>query len=705
MANAVVYGTLSVPVKPPIASSRSLQWTPDGQLLVLGETVIYILTQEIGLKPDGDGLIGGSDVNGVRWSTTAIPLQATSHFWPEICQDWRTLCIGASDFKWSAVTYSPTGYTHVGSCLIVTLSSNLEVHVWAPKEDPYRGEWIKIQDVTKDLCKTLQGKTSDVASVLRAQIQAVSWSSQTSFKEHRNTSLLALGSRGGTVSFWHIKEGILHQVESISVSETWISHLAWATWQEEKGIAFARLACGTSSGEVQLIDIRYDPTSVEPQFIVQLSKEEPCRLDPRGITALEWIYPKGQDAILVFCKIGTVELWRTFNSANWSGCHTIQLELQTGSTASTNFGQAAGIIHLVQHDIVIVSLIDGSYHAIYDISRRPIASPPEGISISSQELTRNARSVFLVTEEKETPKPKDGSEPPKLYRNHVAKTTGAVAIGTGGTILWIHQKVFAESFDFLPDAKIKCLIVLAPLFSLSSQDDYAVNEIATCIAKPTNFLLESPLSVLQGPFVYLQQKGFLSRNKHRINNLIESDRDISGRDLMQCNISDSETTGDWMEVAQNYLTRALFANEALNKDRLKLNIANVCCRAAPTNTMSRKIQDELQIRIHTVYILSFFEMLRGIPLSIVTSSTLVRMMLAQAKLFLLQEEVQVQRIMEMNTNSGVEEQCAACGEKIEFTELDTGVCTSGHYWSENPSESVWDIAHNNPQVDVPRRPS
>lgn len=43
MISSTIYGTLNVPAKPPVASSRSLQWTPDGQLLVLGETIIYIL--------------------------------------------------------------------------------------------------------------------------------------------------------------------------------------------------------------------------------------------------------------------------------------------------------------------------------------------------------------------------------------------------------------------------------------------------------------------------------------------------------------------------------------------------------------------------------------------------------------------------------------------------------------------------------------
>lgn len=63
------------------------------------------------------------------------------------------------DFSWQAITYSPTNYSSVGrfahslyrylsliqdSCILATLSSNLEVQLWAPKSHAYRGEWTKV---------------------------------------------------------------------------------------------------------------------------------------------------------------------------------------------------------------------------------------------------------------------------------------------------------------------------------------------------------------------------------------------------------------------------------------------------------------------------------------------------------------------------------------------------------------------------------
>ena len=43
--NAPIYGYLNVPSQPPIASSKTLQWSTDGQLLIVTESVIYIVVR------------------------------------------------------------------------------------------------------------------------------------------------------------------------------------------------------------------------------------------------------------------------------------------------------------------------------------------------------------------------------------------------------------------------------------------------------------------------------------------------------------------------------------------------------------------------------------------------------------------------------------------------------------------------------------
>jgi general transcription factor 3C polypeptide 4 len=99
-----------------------------------------------------------------------------------------------------------------------------------------------------------------------------------------------------------------------------------------------------------------------------------------------------------------------------------------------------GISYLPQHDALVVALIDGSYHVVHNASTSPSLQGEETISpCNSADMSRLARSAFLVAEEKEKAVPKDGSEPERLYRNHVARTWGALAIDSAGVFLWMHQ--------------------------------------------------------------------------------------------------------------------------------------------------------------------------------------------------------------------------------------------------------------------------
>ena len=100
----------------------------------------------------------------------------------------------------------------------------------------------------------------------------------------------------------------------------------------------------------------------------------------------------------------------------------------------------AGIAYIAEKDILVISLLDGSYHAIYNVCEGPsLVSPVDEPSHSSSGLTKAARKAFLTAEERQIIKPKDGSEPPKLYQNHYAKTFGMHDFDGYGVFMWIHQ--------------------------------------------------------------------------------------------------------------------------------------------------------------------------------------------------------------------------------------------------------------------------
>lgn len=74
----------------------------------------------------------------LQWSHTIVPLPVTQLFWPDLSVgvysdifsnitfnekrldgsirilEWPTLCIGAMDYQWLGMTFSPTNYSTIG---------------------------------------------------------------------------------------------------------------------------------------------------------------------------------------------------------------------------------------------------------------------------------------------------------------------------------------------------------------------------------------------------------------------------------------------------------------------------------------------------------------------------------------------------------------------------------------------------------------
>lgn len=343
MISATIYGTLNVPAKPPTASSRALQWTPDGQLLVLGETIIYILTPETGLKFDRGGPSSKSTPSSnMQWSTTVLPLPVTDLFWPEISQEWPVLCIGAMDYNWQAITYSPTNYSSVGSCMLATLSSNLEVFLWAPKTHAYLGEWTKVQDVTQDMRTYLQltRKLQPTELVLNAHIHSLAWSTQPAAARAKNASLLALGNAAGFVYFLRVENDALQVCASLKISDTWVTELRWTRWKQSEDSATATIACEISKREIKLIHVELlwaeDHT---PTVTLSESEAIPFENDRRSITALEWVDIDDTQCISLArsdrCDLGWSHFTSAHNPAYFSRGHSSRSGLRYLMSSST----------------------------------------------------------------------------------------------------------------------------------------------------------------------------------------------------------------------------------------------------------------------------------------------------------------------------------------------------------------------------------
>ncbi len=113
-------------------------------------------------------------------------------------------------------------------------------------------------------------------------------------------SLLALGTRAGTVLLLRLQAGGLKVVASAPVASTWITGLAWTKWTRglAEGTATAQLACALPSGRIVLLNVSQTWGSaeyaVDPVLETAVADERPYRDDRRGITSMEWVDIDGQ---------------------------------------------------------------------------------------------------------------------------------------------------------------------------------------------------------------------------------------------------------------------------------------------------------------------------------------------------------------------------------------------------------------------------
>jgi hypothetical protein len=108
---------------------------------------------------------------------------------------------------------------------------------------------------------------------------------------------------------------------------------------------------------------------------------------------------------------------------------TIALQTQKTSDDSSALHPASGIAYNSQHDALIISLFDGSFHVIQDIYTAPKYVPDGDTDLTSKKLSLMARSIFLKVE---------GGD---LQKTDVNRISGMISLDNGWTFVWIHEYV------------------------------------------------------------------------------------------------------------------------------------------------------------------------------------------------------------------------------------------------------------------------
>ena len=101
---------------------------------------------------------------------------------------------------------------------------------------------------------------------------------------------------------------------------------------------------------------------------------------------------------MVLLRPGIVQLWNEQNDRGvWSGLRSFQLSMQDISSGSSMFYPPSGLIYSPERDAVVLSLFDGSFHVIYNVSSSPTVTPPtedtEQDKLTSSNLSSMSRKV------------------------------------------------------------------------------------------------------------------------------------------------------------------------------------------------------------------------------------------------------------------------------------------------------------------------
>jgi hypothetical protein len=132
--------------------------------------------------------------------------------------------------------------------------------------------------------------------------------------------------------------------------------------------------------------------------------------------------------ILVVLRPGVVQLWAEERDGRpWSGLRSFSLSRYGISSGSSMLYPPSGLVYSLEHDALVMSLIDGSFHVIYNISSAPTIEPPVGSTQQPSDLSSISRGVFIQVE--------GGT----ISRAEMNRINGMVSFAGFPTVSWAHE--------------------------------------------------------------------------------------------------------------------------------------------------------------------------------------------------------------------------------------------------------------------------
>ncbi|KAJ3555131.1 hypothetical protein NM688_g2748 [Phlebia brevispora] len=478
---------LSLPALTILPSPTCIQWSDDGQLVLLTTNA----TPEHGVNVQRSAIIrqeldnsrASTDYKPTGWLRTMIEWDKSIvvHQWAADCGEWGTVTLGSQDLKFVAITCSPSNSTERLRCVYAILNSNAEVFLYKATKQHFIGKWIMTHSMINTMRVVAEQQKFDAPfqKTLYMQITCLSWSPQVDFgilpAVSLDGSLLAIGNRAGHVCLFRYRpntgsEDAVEFAASIDVADRWVTCLAWTRWaSSQPGQCSAYLACGIADGSIVVSTItqsltfdNIDSFAAEQKITLshELSDVQPNEIDRRRISSLTWVYVGGGGSILVFTKPGSVHFWSPSESGvHWTGLRTLILKTQKLSVGSSALSPVSGVTYIPSQDTLVISLADGSFHVVAHLSTNPsLALEPVDSGLSSGMISATARGTFIKVEEE------------RMKRLDVNAIHGMASYDQASFFLWIHEALRPTDFNYKHDAKHTSVFVTAQLWTGNSDE-------------------------------------------------------------------------------------------------------------------------------------------------------------------------------------------------------------------------------------------
>ncbi|OCF36876.1 hypothetical protein I316_01473 [Kwoniella heveanensis BCC8398] len=635
------------------------------------------------------------DNGEIRWWVTGIEVDKDGsrddvYGWAEVGEE-STAILREKEVTTRQAIWSPSNLSDIGGCLLVVLSSSMQVSVYAPRNDPYSKQWDEIADLTA-LTKALlppqmtQPELTE-QGMLELRTTALAWSSQPPVESMIGIdgSLLALSNRAAKLAFWSYgpqKRFKRLEVVDLRLRGGWITDIAWSQWKlEDERTCEAQLALSLTDGSIRLLHVRrsvaaYPDSDGSRSWKLEVS--QPLMLDrgdKRIITSIKWI-----GDVLVWTKAGSVHLFadRDNQTVSWEGVRTLRLA-RVGNWASANgVGPCVGI-HRINRDNLLIVLSSLTAHLITSFATSPTLAHPH----ESLKLTLGMRDVFVDQLMADPLIKARWRAAPIEPDGWTAHTAGWSEVGSWGNIgTWVTEPVNFHNLDSATEGKRAISLNVANLGKTAPAPDISFMEaLQAVLDRPPRLIHISPGKVLLPYLLHLHSPAEGTAATSELLDLIKRPPPISP------------------SATASNLSSSLWGETSLDSLRLRLVLAQWCIAtftdaAAEFKQASARVSAAIDRRLLIILIQWIGSLPEGPSNSGPTDRQFVSLLVKATKAFsdtdsnpAIQEVAHrlatQTRVLQSGgsnaeDNASSDERCPACKTEVAAD----GVCAKGHVWGE-----------------------